>query len=126
MLIGALAGTIRWPLMALDPHVALLAPLQALHGLTFGATHLGAIHFMSAAIPASHAGTAQGLFATLTGVMMGLAIIASGPLYAALGGSAYAVMTVPAVLAVVGGLLLSRFWTLEAIVPESNPRPNQA
>lgn len=119
MLIGALAGAIRWPLMALDPHIALLAPLQALHGLTFGATHLGAIHFMSAAIPSSHAGTAQGLFATLTGVMMGLAIIAAGPLYTVLGGGAYAVMTVPAVLSVVGGLLLSRYWTLDSIVAVS-------
>ena len=117
MLVGALAGAIRWPLMALDPHIALLAPLQALHGLTFGATHLGAIHFMSAAIPASHAGTAQGLFATLTGVMMGLAIIAAGPLYTALGGGAYAVMTVPAVVSVAIGLWLSKVWTLGPIVP---------
>ena len=104
--------------MALDPHLALLVPLQALHGLTFGATHLGAIHFMSAAIPGSHAGTAQGLFATLTGAMMGLALIVAGPLYAALGGGAYAVMTVPAVLSVAGGLLLSRLWTLGPIVRE--------
>jgi MFS transporter, PPP family, 3-phenylpropionic acid transporter len=116
MLIGALAGAIRWPLMALDPHIAVLAPLQALHGLTFGATHLGAIHFMNAAIPASHAGTAQGLFATMTGAMMGLALICAGPLYAALAGGAYAVMTVPAVMAVAGGLLLSRLWRLGPIV----------
>jgi MFS transporter, PPP family, 3-phenylpropionic acid transporter len=117
LLIGALAGAIRWPLMALDPHLALLVPLQALHGLTFGATHLGAIHFMSTALPPSHAGTAQGLFSTCTGVAMGLALIAAGPLYAALAGGAYAVMTVPAVLSVVGSLILARFWSDGPIVP---------
>ena len=110
LLLGALAGAIRWPLMALDPPLAALVPLQALHGLTFGATHLGAIHFMSAALPPSHAGTAQGLFSTATGTAMGLALIAAGPLYASLAGGAYAVMTVPAMLSVAGGLWLARSW----------------
>lgn len=116
MLLGALAGAVRWPLMALDPHLAVLAPLQALHGVTFGATHLGAIHFMGAAIPATHSGTAQGLFATLTGAVMGIGIMLAGPLYAALAGGAYAVMAIPAVLSVCGGLLLSRLWALGPIV----------
>lgn len=120
--VGALAGAIRWPLMALDPHLALLLPLQALHGLTFGATHLGAIHFMSAALPPSHAGTAQGLFSTSTGAAMGLTLIAAGPLYGALAGGAYAVMTVPAVLSVCGGLLLGRLWSSGEIV-RNRPGP---
>lgn len=125
MLIGALAGAVRWPLMALDPHVALLVPLQALHGLTFGATHLGAIHFMGAAIPPSHAGTAQGLFATLTGAGMGLSLIASGPLYAALGGGAFTVMAVPAMVSICATLLLSRLWTAGSIVTASAASPTE-
>ena len=116
LMLGALAGAVRWPLMALDPHVALLVPLQALHGLTFGATHLGAIHFMGAALPPTHAGTAQGLFSTCTGAAMGIAMMSAGPLYAHLAGGAYAVMTVPAVLGVIGALVLTRLWSKAAIV----------
>lgn len=113
--IGALAAAMRWPLMALDPHIALLVPLQALHGLTFGATHLGAIHFMGAAFPPTHAGTAQGLFSTCTGAAMGIAMMSAGPLYAALAGGAYAVMTVPAVMGVAGALMLGRMWSVGRI-----------
>ncbi len=42
--LGAGAGVIRWTLMAFDPSFAGLFALQLLHGLTFGATHLGAVH----------------------------------------------------------------------------------
>jgi PPP family 3-phenylpropionic acid transporter len=106
---GAAAGIVRWTAMAFDPPLAVLLPLQALHGLTFGAAHLGALHFISSHIAPSEAATAQALYASVTaGIGLGLATLASGPLYAQLGGAAYLAM---AVLCMAGGaatLVLTR------------------
>jgi PPP family 3-phenylpropionic acid transporter len=109
LLAGALAGLVRWTAMAADPPLAALVALQALHGLTFGAAHLGALHVMAALVPPSAAGTGQALYASVTaGIAMGLATLASGPLYQALGGRAYLVMAVLAGLGTIGALLLWR------------------
>ena len=90
---GASAGLLRWTLMAFDPPLSLLLPLQALHGLTFGAAHLGALHYMSAQVPAAEAATAQALYASVTaGIGLGLATLAAGPLYASFGSWAYLAM----------------------------------
>lgn len=99
---GAAAGIVRWTAMAFDPSLAALVPLQALHGLTFGAAHLGALHFISSHIAPSEAATAQALYASVTaGIGLGLATLASGPLYAQLGGAAYLPM---ALLCITGGI----------------------
>ena len=36
--------------------------LQILHGLTFGAAHLGAVHYISETIPENFSATAQGIY----------------------------------------------------------------
>ena len=93
LLAGALAAVVRWTLMAFDPPLALLVVLQALHGLTFGATHLGAVHFIAANVPARQAGTAQALHASVTsGIAMGLATLLAGQLYPEFGAQAYLAM----------------------------------
>jgi PPP family 3-phenylpropionic acid transporter len=98
--LGAAAAVVRWLAMGFDPPLLWLVPLQALHGLTFGATHIGAIHFMAKVVPEQHTGTSQALYASVTGgVAMGAAMLATGPLYAALAGRAYWAM---ALLAAVG------------------------
>lgn len=95
LVIGALAAIIRWTAMAFDPPLAALFALQALHGLTFGATHLGAVHYIAENVPQEQAGTAQGLYAAVTaGIAMGLATLIAGQLYAAYGGGAYLAMAV--------------------------------
>ena len=43
ILIGGAGALVRWIAMALDPPGALLPLLQCLHGLSFGATHLGTL-----------------------------------------------------------------------------------
>ncbi|MGE0700241.1 MAG: MFS transporter [Hyphomicrobiaceae bacterium] len=109
LLSGALAGVVRWAAMAFDPPLAALVPLQALHGLTFGAAHLGALHFMSAFVPAGSAATAQALYASVTaGIAMGFATLAAGPLYAALGGRAYLAMAALALAGLAVTALLAR------------------
>ena len=47
MILSAVAGMIRWTAMAFDPGLIALIPLQAMHALSFGAGHLGAIAFIS-------------------------------------------------------------------------------
>jgi PPP family 3-phenylpropionic acid transporter len=100
--LGGLGGLLRWSVMALDPPNAALPLLQCLHALSFGATHLGTMHFLARAAPRGRGATAQGEFATALGIMSAAAMGAAGMLVEAYGSFAYAAM---AVTAGVGGLL---------------------
>ena len=87
LILAAAAAIVRWIAMALNPPVSILMPIQLLHGLTFGAAHLGALHFIAQAVPEDRAATAQGLYASVTaGIAMGGGMLAAGPIYAELGG----------------------------------------
>ena len=90
MTAGAIAGVVRWTAMGFDPPLALLIVLQILHGATYGATHLGAVHYIGSVVPPALAGTAQALYASVTaGIAMGSATLLAGWLYASWGGLAY-------------------------------------
>ena len=97
IMLGGGAGLLRWTAMAFDPPAVWLPGLQLLHGLTFGATHLGALGFISRAAPRGRGAMAQGYYAIVSGgvtaVMMGL----SGWLFAAYGALAYLAMALAAV-----------------------------
>lgn len=80
--IGGAAAALRWSLMALDPPIAALPFCQLLHGLTFGATHLGAVQVLARAAPAGAAASAQGLLAFGNGAAMAIALGLSGFLQA--------------------------------------------
>ena len=93
LILAGLAAAMRWTIMAYDPSLVLLFPLQCLHALTFGAAHLAAIHYISDNVPENLGATAQGLYATVSaGIFMGLAMLAAGPLYEAYSSNAYLVM----------------------------------
>ena len=102
ILFGAAGAAVRWGAMAFDPPAVLLAPLQCLHGLSFGATHLGALGFIARTAPAEASATAQGYLAVALGLAMAAAMGVSGVLYARWGSFAYVTM---ALLAAVGGML---------------------
>lgn len=109
ILIGALAALVRWTAMAFDPPLALLIPLQVLHGLTFGAAHLGAVHYISANVPNAYGATAQALYSSVTaGIMMGLATLASGPLYGAFQEKSYLAMALLGAFGAVAALCMRR------------------
>lgn len=111
LMAGAAAGIVRWVLMAAEPPLAVLVPLQLLHGLTYGATHLGAIHFISRAVPERAAGTAQALYATVAaGLALGIATIAAGSLYAAFGGQSYLAMAALAAAGLLAAIGVRRGW----------------
>lgn len=91
--LGAVGGIVRWGLMALDPSFVALVLLQLLHGLTFGATHLGTVHAIQERVGADRAASAQALHSALSsGVLMGLTTVAAGSLYENFEGVSYLAM----------------------------------
>jgi MFS transporter, PPP family, 3-phenylpropionic acid transporter len=97
LMIGAAGAALRWGAMALDPPALLLPWLQLLHAASFGATHLGALGFVSRNAPPGQSATAQGYLAIALGVAMAAATGLSGWLYGAFGSRAYAAMALAAV-----------------------------
>jgi len=106
---GAAGAAVRWAAMALDPPTALLPPLQCLHALSFGATHLGALGCVARAAPAEFGATAQGYLAVALGLVMAAAMGISGVLYARSQSLAYGAMALAAVLGGLFALAAGRF-----------------
>jgi PPP family 3-phenylpropionic acid transporter len=101
LLAGAAGAVIRWGTMAFDPPAIWLPPLQCLHALSFGASHLGALGFIARTIPPKLGATAQGYLAVALGLVMAASMALAGVLYAHWGSLAYWAM---AVLAAAGGV----------------------
>ena len=111
ILIGAATSLVRWLGLAFEPSLLWLIPLQIMHGVTYGATHIGAIHFMHDAVDRPAAGSAQALYATVaSGVAMGFATIAAGYLYAHSGSDSYFAMAVISAVATIAALRLTATW----------------
>lgn len=109
LLLGAAGGLLRWPLTALTADPLLLLPIQALHALTFAASHLGAMRYIAEHVAAERAATAQALYATTTGSLgIGTVMFASGWLYEGFGAGGYFFMALLSGLAAVPVLLLRR------------------
>ena len=122
LMLAGLGACLRWAFMAFDPPLLATVALQCLHALSFGAAHVAAIHFLAHAVPEDQAATAQGLYAaTVSGLVLGVVTIASGPLYRILGGEAYAVMTAVALCGTAGAVLLMRKWRGGSIVVRPAP-----
>lgn len=100
--LGGFAAGVRFAAFAFDPPLALIVPLQFLHALTYGATHLGLMMLLGRSTPAHKSGRAQTFSSAVLGAVMALATIAAGPLYARWGVEAYGVF---AALGVIGALL---------------------
>jgi PPP family 3-phenylpropionic acid transporter len=101
--IGAAGAVVRWTAMAFDPPTGLLPLLQCLHGLSFGASFLGAVQFLARAAPEGEAATAQGDLSTIQGIVMAAATGLSGLLYGRFGSLAYLAM---AGCAALGGIIV--------------------
>ena len=94
------AGVVRWTVAAFTTSPWLLACIQPLHGLTFALFHLAAVRLIVAVAPVRLAATAQALYGTLSvGLAIALVTLASGLLYARVGGAAFLVMAVLCLLA---------------------------
>ncbi len=109
IVLGAAGGVVRWGLMPWIADPWLLVPLQCLHGLTFGATHLGAMHFIARRIAPTLSGRAQSIHAAVGGgVSIGLATLASGWLYGGFGGRGFLAMAALAAAGALAALRLAR------------------
>ena len=111
LMIGTACGVLRWTLMAFSPPLWLLLPVQCLHAGTFGAAHLGAMHFIGRAVPALLVGTAQSIYSAVTiGVFMACGQFASGHLFANFGAEGYLLMALVSAMALGIAALLPRLW----------------
>ncbi len=118
--IAGMATAVRWTVTAMDPALGILFMIQILHGATFGAAHLGAVHFVSAAVPEEYAGTAQGIYASVTsGIAMGSMMAVSGLLYRTMGGESYYVMGGLGIVSFVAALVLFKRWDGKRILSNS-------
>ena len=98
--LAAVAGVIRWSVLACTTSPILLAVVQPLHGITFALLHLACMRVIVLVVPLRLAATAQSIYGTLCiGLATALLTLASGVLYERLGGSAFFVMAALCVLA---------------------------
>jgi PPP family 3-phenylpropionic acid transporter len=98
----------RWALHGFATGFWEFVALQCLHVGSFGFAYLGAVHFIARHMPASHAASAQSLHAGANALLMGIAMWALGPVYAAHGGLVYLAMAAFGVIAAGCCLVLSR------------------
>jgi MFS transporter, PPP family, 3-phenylpropionic acid transporter len=98
--LAALAGTLRWAVMAQTSDVAALALVQPLHGITFALLHLACMRLIARTVPAGLEGTAQAIYGTVgIGAATALLTLASGALYARFGAQGFWVMAALCALA---------------------------
>jgi PPP family 3-phenylpropionic acid transporter len=108
MALGAAGGVIRWIGLGWTTDFSALLVFQTLHGLTFGAAHLGAMTYLQRYIPADSSATGQALYSALgMGAAMALMQPVAGWLYAESGGGAFYAMAGLAALGFVFAVILS-------------------
>lgn len=81
LVAAGIAAVVRWGLFPFADTVPAMAALQLLHGLSFGAAHLGAVAILARVVPGRWSGTGQGLLATSIGIQMAVGLSVSGALY---------------------------------------------
>jgi len=103
VVIGGGCAVLRWVLLAQGPGEAFLLVLQTLHGLSFGATHVGAVFLLDVLAAGRGRTTLQGWYAG--GSAAGSAVLSwiSGSLYERWGEGGFLGMS----LAAVAGLALA-------------------
>lgn len=109
IVVAALAGVLRWAVMAQSASVLAAALVQPLHGLTFALLHLACMRLIARIVPPGLEGTAQAVYGTIgVGAASAALTLASGPLYARFGASAFWAMAALCAAAVPIGARLAR------------------
>jgi MFS transporter, PPP family, 3-phenylpropionic acid transporter len=122
ILIAGIASVIRWGWMSLDPPLSILIVLQALHGVTYGATHLAAMHFIGQAVPGKGGGQAQALYAVIgTGLGTGFATLFAGQMYPHLAGKTFLVMSVLSAVGLAAAIWLYKTWDGRPLIEDTVP-----
>ncbi len=92
VMISASSAVVRWVITAQAPPIAILAPVQLMHGLTFGLTQVGIMNLMVHQVPGHIMARGQGFLAACAGIVTGSAYILSGAVFARYGQNVYYVM----------------------------------
>lgn len=109
LLLGGAGAVLRWASLAFSPPVWLLFPIQALHALSFTSVYLASLQLVERLAPPKSATAAQMFNSTLsTGLLVGLATFASGPLFDRLGPYGYWAMAALAAAGLTGAFRLQR------------------
>jgi PPP family 3-phenylpropionic acid transporter len=103
VIIAACCAVVRWVITAQAPPIAILAPVQMLHAITFGLTQVGIMNLMVQQVPAHIAARGQGFLAACSGIVTGSVYILTGAVFARYGQNVYYVM---AAIAACGGLVM--------------------
>jgi PPP family 3-phenylpropionic acid transporter len=107
LVLGGAAAMVRWTALAFAPPLWLLLPLQLLHFLSYAATFLASLQLIERLSTPRNASTAQALNSALSaGLLMGLATMASGPLFDRFGAQGYWLMTAMCALGLIGAFRL--------------------
>lgn len=78
---AGLAAIVRWGLFPFAESILFMGALQVLHGLTFGAAHLGAVAILAKVVPPRWSGTGQGLLTASIGIQTAIGLAVSGALF---------------------------------------------
>lgn len=106
--VGGVAAVVRWTAFAFAPPLWLLFPLQALHALSFAAVFMGALQLIERHAPSHSASAAQTLSSAVSGgLIIGLATLASGPLFDAAAERGYLGMSLLALFGLFGAWRLT-------------------
>lgn len=98
--VAALAGVLRWTVMAHTADVAMIALVQPLHGVTFALLHLACMRLIVGMVPPGLEGTAQAIYGTVgIGAATALLTLLSGALYARMGAQGFWLMAALCALA---------------------------
>ncbi|MEL7524120.1 MAG: MFS transporter [Pseudomonadota bacterium] len=81
LLAAGIAAIVRWGLFPFADSYLFMAALQVLHGLTFGAAHLGAVAILAKVVPPRWSGTGQGLLTASIGIQTAIGLAVSGALF---------------------------------------------
>jgi PPP family 3-phenylpropionic acid transporter len=103
VMIAAGTAVARWVITALAPPIAILAPVQLMHGLTFGLTQVGTMGLLVRHVPGHIMARGQGYLAACSGIITGATHMLTGAVFARYGQNVYFVM---ATIAACGGLVM--------------------
>lgn len=107
LMAGAVAGVLRWTVLAFSTDPWLLAPAQVLHAATFGCTHLGAMHFIARHVDNGLTARAQATYSSVAmGLAPGVGMLVAGRLYAAFDGLAFLATAIVALAGTVCAIAL--------------------
>lgn len=99
--LAAVAGVLRWAVLAETTSTLAAALVEPLHGLTFALQHLACMRLIGAVVPPELAATAQAFYGTVAvGAATAVLTLGSGTLYAHLGAGGFWVMAALCALAI--------------------------